>query len=489
MAGTENEAQPIETGGSKRTAPEHEAQPIETGRLKRTAPVAGLAARTTGEAVIRALRRRVGSEPADGAAFHARTAERYAELLGHSKGVLMKVGQMLSFVSLGSTIPEEYQALYRSALGRLQADAPPMAADLARATLEGELGRPIDTVFATFDPYPLAAASIGQVHVARLLDGRRVAVKIQYPGVDRAIRADLANDQLLATFFSLFQSMLPSLSRLDMRVVAEEVAARITEELDYVSEAANQAEFAAAYRGHPFIHVPEVVAELCTPRVLVQDLVEGLRWTEAVEADRDLRDQWGEVVWRFAIGSLRRLGLFNADPHPGNYLFHPDGTVSFLDFGCVERFRPEQVKAMREIVTAMVHQDGDGMRRALIAVGAIDVATGPSGQALLEWWSGSFEFVLGPQPFTVTPDVVAAGLKGEFSPAGPNGKVLRSFSAPPGWVFLTRIDSGMLSVLGQLRATGYWRAIQAELDEGAEPVTDLGRAEQGFWAERAASGG
>jgi predicted unusual protein kinase regulating ubiquinone biosynthesis (AarF/ABC1/UbiB family) len=460
-------------------------RPIQSGRLRRAAPLAGLAARTAGEAVIEALRKRTG---ADRSAydFHARTAERYTELLGHSKGVLMKVGQMLSFVSLGAAIPPEYRAVYRSALSRLQADAPPMAPELAEATFEAELGRRPGEVFAEFSLRPLAAASIGQVHQARLHDGRTVAVKIQYPGVEQAIRADLDNSELLATFFALLRSMFPHLARIDVRAVAAEVAEKITEEVDYLNEAANQSQFADAYRGHPFIHVPDVLPELSSRRVLTQELAEGMRWHDAVLADQGRRDVWGEVIYRFAIGSLRRFGLFNADPHPGNYIFHPDGSVSFLDFGCVVRCDSAQVATLVDIVTAMCHKDAPRLRRALVGAGAIDALTGPAPEELFDWWSGTFEMLLGPQPFTMTPQLVAEGIRREFSPVGPSASVVRSFSEPPGWVFLSRIDSGMMSVLAELRATGYWRAIQAEYDEQADPITRLGIEERRFWRQKGA---
>ena len=140
---------------------------------------------------------------ADSTEFHVRTAERYAELLGHSKGALMKAGQMLSFVSASPAVPAEFQPIYQEALARLRDDAPPMAGELARVVLERELGRRTESAFAEFDWTPLAAASIGQVHAARLHDGREVAVKIQYPGVADAIGADLKNTELLATFLEL----------------------------------------------------------------------------------------------------------------------------------------------------------------------------------------------------------------------------------------------------------------------------------------------
>ena len=464
---------------------------IPAGRIRRTAPVLGLTARTAGEAVVQSLRQRVRSGSADDKQmeFHARTAERYTELLGHSKGVLMKVGQMLSFVSLGRAVPPEYQSLYRQALGRLQADAPPMAPELAAATFEAEVGRRPETVFAEWSPEPLAAASIGQVHAARLADGRRVAVKIQYPGAEQAIRNDLKNDELLTTFFSLLKAISPGLLRTDVRAIADEVSERIIEELDYERERANQAEFAAAYEGHPFVHVPDVIPELSTRRVLTQDLVEGIPWSKALEAPQDLRDRWGEVVFRFSIGSLRRLCLFNADPHPGNYLFHEDGTVSFLDFGCVRRFEPAQVAQMREMVSAVGRRDAERAWRAWVDMGALDPADGPGPQEILDWAAASFRLLLAEQPFTVTPEYVAEAVAAEYSPTGPSGRVLRSMTIPAHLTFLSRIDTGIQAVLGELHATGHWLAIQREYDEHAPPVTELGIAEAPFWDKRSVAGG
>ena len=166
---------------------------ISGGRLRRTAPLAALSARTAGEAVVVGLRSKLTG--ADSTEFHIRTAERYTELLGRSKGALMKAGQMLSLISVIPAVPEEFQPIYQVALTRLRDDAPPMAPGLARFALERELGRPVESAFAQFEWEPLAAASIGQVHAARLHDGRAVAVKIQYPGVAAAIRADLKNNE------------------------------------------------------------------------------------------------------------------------------------------------------------------------------------------------------------------------------------------------------------------------------------------------------
>src|SRR5947209_2196061 len=168
---------------------------VPTGRVRRTLPLAALSARTAGEGVLDVLRRRLQGEEGTSLEFHLRNAERYAALLSHSKGVLMKAGQILSFVDSAGLVPDEYQAIYQSAFASLQADAEPMDYDLTAAVIEADLGHPPEELFASFEPVPLAAASIGQVHAARLSDGTEVAVKVQYPGVAEAIRDDLDNTE------------------------------------------------------------------------------------------------------------------------------------------------------------------------------------------------------------------------------------------------------------------------------------------------------
>lgn len=448
---------------------------VRSGRIARTAPLVGLAGRTVGESVVAALRGR------DRTQVHARSAQRYVEMLGRSRGVLMKAGQILSFVTVGPQINDEYRTLYQSALARLQDDAPPMAPELAASVVEAELGSPPERVFAEFDREPLAAASIGQVHAARLDDGRPVAVKIQYPGVEEAIRADLANAELLATFFQLVRGLVPDLTRVDVRALAREVSDRIGEEIDYRVEAANQKEFAEAYRGHPFVRIPEIVPELSSRRVLVMDLVDGLRWSQTRSADQDLLNRWGEVIYRFSFGSIRRLGLFNADPHPGNYLFHPDGTVTFLDFGCVKRFSPDQVRWMQEIVQAAVDNDPDILHALLVDGGLVDPADAPTPDEVLAWFRDSLQPLVAPQPFRYTPEYAAAVVQSEFSPVGPFSSVVRRLSMPPHYLFLMRIDLGLTSVLGALGATGPWEAIRREYDCAGAPATPYGERDVAFW--------
>jgi predicted unusual protein kinase regulating ubiquinone biosynthesis (AarF/ABC1/UbiB family) len=460
---------------------------ISRGRVRRVAPLAALSARTAGEAVVVGLRSKLAG--ADSIEFHVRTAERYAELLGHSKGVLMKAGQLLSLTSIGPAVSVESQSIYRAALKRLRDNAPPMAGELARAVLERELGRSAAGAFAEFDWKPMAAASIGQVHAARLHDGRAVAVKIQYPGVADAISADLKNTELLATFLSLIMGGLSARGlSFDLRGMAREIGARIAEELDYRLEAANQAEFVEYYRGHPFIHVPEVIPELCTDRVLTQELVRGLSFGDALTAGQELRDRWGEAIWRFTYGSYKHIYLLNADPHPGNYMFHEDGSVSFLDFGCVKRFRREQVEMMDAIVRECLRGDVQGTWRACVEAGFWRSSDPVTPEEVFAWWHRDWAMLWAQERFTMTPEYAARRIAHRSSLNGPSANALRHITMSPDYTVMARIEIGATSAIAQLRAGAHWGAIAAEDFENAEPLTEMGKRERAFFDARQAAG-
>jgi predicted unusual protein kinase regulating ubiquinone biosynthesis (AarF/ABC1/UbiB family) len=459
---------------------------IGRGRIRRVAPLVGLTVRTAVEAFVAGLRGRLAG--ADGAEFHVHTAERYAELLGRSRGALMKAGQMLSFIPVNLAWSGELESDYQTALARLRDDVPPMAGGLAREVLERELRRPVEHVFAEFDWKPLAAASIGQVHAARLHDGREVAVKVQYPGVADAIDADLKNVELLATFLSLVVSLSPRKLSADLRAIAREMGERISEELDYRLEAANQAEFASHYRGHPFIHVPEVIGDLCTGRVLTQELVRGLSWNEAVTAAQGLRDTWAETIWRFAWGSHVRLHMFNADPHPGNYIFHYDGSVSFLDFGCVKRFRSEQIELMVAIGTACVDGDVRATWRACVEKGFCRATDPVTPEEVYEFWRAAFELYWGEQPFAMTPEYAARYMERRASLNGPSANAIRHFTVSPDYAVMSRVEPGLISIVAQLCSVVHWQAVAAELYRGGQPLTAIGRRERAFFEARQAAG-
>ena len=459
-----------------------QADGIATGRISRSIPVVRLATRATGEAVIDKLRRR-DPEPE----VIARRAERYAEVLGNSKGALMKAGQMLSILPIGSSVPAENRAAFQAALARLQADAPPMAPELAAEVIESELGKPPDTLFAEFSPTPVAAASIGQVHAARLHDGRPVAVKVQYPGVAEAIRSDLRNTELMLVFFQLIRSVAPALSRSDPRVTAKEISDRIREELDYRNEAKNQIFFADAYRGHPFIRIPEVVPEYSTGKVLTQEFAQGLAWSEALHADQELRSSWGEIVYRFGWGSMVRLAMFNADPHPGNYIFHDDGTVTFLDFGCVKQMTQRQIDYTLNHLRVSLHGDAQALWQSFVDGGHFDAETAPTPEELLDYYSVRLGWIRGPQPVTMTPELAAQAIEQEYSMVGPHGHVVRALKDAGDYLFFGRMDTGLMAIMGELGFIGSSRDLLSEMFDDGPPATAMGEADRSYWAAKLAS--
>ena len=467
--------------GSPRGSAETPPGAIRGGRLRRSAPLLGLTARTAGEAVVLGLRS--SATDAERAEFHVRTAERYTELLGRSRGALMKAGQLLSLTTLGPALDAEVQVTYRAALARLRDNAPPMAPELAREVLERELGQRAAAAFAEFDWEPIAAASIGQVHRARLHDGRAVAVKIQYPGVADAIRADLSNGELLVTFLGLLSALSGRKLSLDLRSAAQELRERILEELDYQLEAANQSEFAERYRGHPFIHVPAVIKELSGARVLTQELVQGKGWSEALRAEQHLRDSWGEAIYRFCYGSFRGFGVFNGDAHPGNFVFHDDGSVSFLDFGCVKRLCRDDAERINLVLRECVRGDVQATWRLSVEGGFFAPSGSLTPEQVFFYWHEPVEMYWGEQPFTVTPQHAARAVRVRFGPTGPAANALTHLTMPKPYTVMGRLTACVMALLGELQASGHWRAIADEHLEGAAPTTALGRAEYA-WRER-----
>ncbi|MBI2168689.1 MAG: AarF/ABC1/UbiB kinase family protein [Actinobacteria bacterium] len=461
---------------------------IRTGRVARTTPLLSMGART-GLGRVGVLLRPGTTETRRRNAFefHAKTAERYVSLLGGMKGALMKVGQLLSFVEAAGLVPEEYGPLYQQALSSLQADAPPMEYAAVSAVLEAELEAPPEELFDRFSPYPIAAASIGQVHAARRGD-RELAVKVQYPGVADAIAADLANTDLLASLIGFGAKALPGFStKVDIRAVVEEIRDRVGEELDYEVEASNQAEFAALYRDHPFARVPQVFPELSTRRVLTMEMVDGRRFKAACESDQALRDRWGEAILRFVYGSLHRFLLFNADPHPGNYLFHEDGTVTFLDFGCVKRFTRQQEQVFVQMENAVIERDAKGLHDAVVALGTLPNPDSVSPQRLLDWYLPSCDPILEPGPYTYTREWAASEVRRQYDPFNEWKDVSRQFAIPKDLLFLGRITIGLNSVLGLLETTCDARSVGDELRMGAPPVTELGRLEAEWLGRRGAA--
>src|SRR6476659_8004039 len=296
---------------------------------------------------------------------HLETAMKMVGALGQMKGAAMKLGQFASFID-NEFLPEEYREIYQEQLAKLRTDAPSMPWEKVEKVLEEEFdGEPLSELFAEFEEEAFAAASIGQVHRAELLDGRRVAVKIQYPGIAEALEADLRN---AGTIVRLARAIAPGL---DAKAIAEELRERVMEELDYEYEAQNQRSFARAYREHPFIYVPEVITRLSRRRILVTELVRGLKFEEIKELPQEQRTRFGEIVFRGSFGSMFNLQHFNADPHPGNYILLADGRVAFLDFGMTKKLDREQIELEQSAIDAIVREDPEALRQALHDLGFV----------------------------------------------------------------------------------------------------------------------
>jgi predicted unusual protein kinase regulating ubiquinone biosynthesis (AarF/ABC1/UbiB family) len=454
--------------------------PIPQGRVRRTMPLAGFTARAAGGRMVAGLREKTGDAGAV-ARFHERTAERYSELLGHSKGVLMKAGQLLSMVDT-SSIGNGELSPYQRALSRLQADAPPMDPVLAKEVLQADLGRPAGEVFAEFTDKPMAAASIGQVHRAVLHDGRQVAVKIQYPGAAEAIRADLANTELLATFFR-FASSAAGTTMPDLRTTTREIAARIFEETDYRHEAANITAFSELYRGHPFIRVPEVIREACGDRVLTMTYLGAMDWAAAQQADQDLKNTWAEVILRFVFGSFRHANLFHADPHPANYRFGLDGAVGFVDFGCVTVLAERPRRRNVEMVRASVDGRKQDVRDLMVESGFLTRDSTLTADETYEWMTELVYEWIAPQPVTYTQDTSQRAIRALIDVRSPDHPV-RRMSVPDDLVFLSRLNLSMNAVLATLGATIYARSIIDDMDGVAEPTTPLGKQHHAWVRQR-----
>jgi predicted unusual protein kinase regulating ubiquinone biosynthesis (AarF/ABC1/UbiB family) len=401
------------------------------------------------------------------AQFAIRTAADVANELGQMKGVLMKVGQMVSFIAEG--LPDEAQ----QALAALQADAAPMAPTLAASVIESELGAPPERVFTSWEDMPVAAASIGQVHRARDEAGRELAVKVQFPGVAEAIEEDLDAAEVMYTVFSAL-----ALNGLDARALVDELRVRMREELDYRREAANIAEFAGRFAGHPWVRIPTLAPELSTSKVLTTEWVDGLSWDQFVEsASVPTKQRAAEVIWRFAQHSVHRVGVFNGDPHPGNYRFHRDGSVTFLDFGLVKRWEHGEWQRLEPTLDAIVvDRDPEALVAAMETAGFLLPDHGLVPQRVYDYVSTPYQPYLEDE-FTFTRDWMRRTLGRVADIAGPYADVISKLNMPPSYVILDRVVWGVSAILGKLEAHGPWREMLLEYRRGGAPATELGAAE------------
>lgn len=411
---------------------------LPEGRLGRLARLASLGARTGASVLL--------SKDGSSAAKHA------AEVLGTLRGVAAKVGQMASYVD--GVVPEEHRAAYETALRGLRAAAPSSSPEAIRGVVEEDLGAPIDRLFASWEPLPFASASIGQVHRATLDDGRRVAVKVQHPGVARAMESDLDNAGVLEGMASALGA-----KRFESKRIFEEIKQRFREELDYALEAERQRAFAALHAGDPTIRIPAIIDHRSTARVLTSELAEGRALEDAAMDDEPARRAFAETLWRFVFKGNLVGGMFNADPHPGNYLFQEDGKVVFLDFGCVQLLEGERRAHADELHRAALARDEALFAR--LAAQILETRGGRYEKLAVSYSRRCFEPLFG-SPHRITRPF-AASLAEDLKALAMQARSFEDAEVAPlpkGMLFMNRLQLGFYSVLARLDVEVDYAAVE-----------------------------
>lgn len=319
------------------------------GRFTRFTKMAGLGARLTGDLVSRTASRIAGDEGGV-EAFDQKAATRIVETLGDLKGAAMKLGQALSMDP--TVLSDEGRRL----LAKLQSQAPKVPWEEMEDVLIDELGAPPTEKFATFDSTPIAAASLGQVYRATTRDGRDVAVKVQYPGIGRAILADLDNLRTVARTMGIAVAIPES------KGYYQELRSELSNELDYRLEAARAREFKEKIAPWPRIVVPEVREDLSSSRVLTTELFHGLTLSKFAESDADnaARFEVSRQLTQALFGPFLLHGLVHADPHPGNFIVLSDGRLVVLDFGAVKHLSQGFVQCIREVLEMLLEASPRG---------------------------------------------------------------------------------------------------------------------------------
>jgi predicted unusual protein kinase regulating ubiquinone biosynthesis (AarF/ABC1/UbiB family) len=422
---------------------------VPRGSVQRGVKLAGLPLGFAGRTAL-GIGKRIGGRSAEIVAqeIQQRTADQVFRVLGELKGGAMKIGQALSIFE--AALPPEFAGPYRATLTKLQESAPALPASTVYRVLAGDLGENWRDSFESFDETPAAAASIGQVHRAVWHDGRRVAVKIQYPGAGKALLNDFTQ---LARIGRLFGVLMPGL---DVKPMLDELRDRVADELDYHLEADAQRAFAAAYADDPDIYVPNVVTE--ADHVLVTEWMDGTPLSKIIsDGSKEERDRAGILLTRFLFSGPARAGLLHADPHPGNFRLLADGRLGVLDFGAVDRLPEGLPPIFGRLLRIMHDPDPDiaEVERVLRADNflrpgiAIDLATLRAFLAPLAEPSSVETFKFSREWMRAEATRVA-----DTSAAG----IARKFNLPPSYVLIHRVSTAGIGVLCQLECEGPFRA-------------------------------
>jgi len=453
---------------------------LPTGRIARMAKIgratANVAVRQAGTKAANVVRSPEGSDKAL-ERRQVETAEQIVTVLGGMKGAAMKVGQVLSFVDLG-LVPEEYQEEFQAKLAALRDSAPTVSFEQMSKVIEEELGEPASDAFAELDPAPVASASIGQVYRGRLHDGRDVAIKVQYPGVNDAVRADMQN---LGMLMRLAKRITP---QMDVKAVTDEIRARIIEELDYELEASNHRTLARLYRDHPFIFIPPVVTEMCRERVIVTEFVEGDRFEQLTSGTQAERNRIGEIVYRFYFGSMYRHRRFSGDPHPGNMIRMADGRIAFIDFGLFKELGQREMEVELATGRAATERDAGELHRLWADNGFLPQPDLVDPDELMSYVEDAIWWYINDEEAQITREAVQRVAIQAGDPRSTHFRTMRHQDMNPEHLMGRRLELLVLAVLGELRATANWHRIAREWMYGDPPVTELGKQEAEFLARR-----
>jgi predicted unusual protein kinase regulating ubiquinone biosynthesis (AarF/ABC1/UbiB family) len=422
---------------------------IPQNSIQRSVKLAGLPLGFAGRTAL-GIGKRIGGRSAEIVAeeIQRRTADQVFRVLGELKGGAMKLGQALSIFE--AALPPELAGPYRTTLTKLQESAPPLPATTVHRVLSGDLGEDWRKQFETFDDLPAAAASIGQVHQAVWRDGRKVAVKIQYPGAGKALLNDFTQ---LARIGRLFGILMPGL---EVRPMLDELRDRVAEELDYHLEADAQRRFAEAYRNDPDIYVPDVVTE--TDHVLVTEWMNGTPLAKIIAGgSQEQRNRSGILLTRFLFSGPARAGLLHADPHPGNFRLLDDGRLGVLDFGAVDRL-PEGLPPIFGKLLRIMH-DPDPDITKVESVLREDNFLRPGIAVDLEALRGFLAPLAEPsavETFKFTREWMRAEA-GRMSTDPEAAGIARKFNLPPSYVLIHRVSTAGIGVLCQLECEGRFR--------------------------------
>lgn len=380
-------------------------------------------------------------------------ADQLAGAMGNLKGPLMKIGQILS------TIPEALPPEYAEAFQQLQANAPSMGWVFVKRRMKTELGADWQSKFKSFDQQAIAAASLGQVHKAVTHEGQIIACKLQYPDMRSAIDADLKQLKMIFSLYGKYDSSIST------KFIHEELSARLYEELDYVREAKQTKLYAYILKDELGVHVPEIVDDLSTGRLLTSEWLEGKKILDFKDADQNVRNEIALNMFRAWYVPFYHYGIIHGDPHLGNYTVREDLSLNLLDFGCVRVFRPEFIKGVIDLYSALMNDDDDQLRAAFDVWGFENLNEDLL-DALKTWALFLYAPVMDDKVRKI--GEVTNGIFGKEIAQDVHAKLKEhgGITIPREFVFMDRAALGLGSVFLHLKAEINWYQVFNELIQG-----------------------